>query len=392
MSLSRLLSDPTELNTIQNMLDDFCELTGLAAVVADELGQRVTALVNVSDYCKEMRKKDNLCCLSDRKGAKVAVNIGETCIYVCHAGLIDFAIPLFVSGKHVGSILAGQVRYEDKPTYDFSSEAIREWLSEESMYNKYQLLPSMNEDQIKKSARVLDIIRNYIVQRIEVMRVNDVNEKASNQEVFLQTYTDYMSELLQLMCSVKYLQSVKVLDQLCDYIRLNKPSDVDIKDLEVDYQITLETLLETGRSMDVLAYDDYVLTRQDAITETYFKVFDWTFNEILERKPFRVKDELDYAIAFTQRFHYKKISVRDVASYSNLSPDYFSRLFKRRLGVSYSEYLTQRRLTVAKLLLERTEDPINAIAITLGFGEAGYFTRVFKKYMGCAPSDYRIDC
>ncbi|MCM1143153.1 MAG: response regulator [Blautia sp.] len=72
-----------------------------------------------------------------------------------------------------------------------------------------------------------------------------------------------------------------------------------------------------------------------------------------------------------------------------LDPDYASKLFKKELGISFKNYLIQKRIEVAKNLLANTDLPINIIADNVGYGNYSYFTRIFKKVTGITPIEYR---
>ena len=78
-----------------------------------------------------------------------------------------------------------------------------------------------------------------------------------------------------------------------------------------------------------------------------------------------------------------------MADLVNLNPIYFSNLFKRELGKSFTEYLTEYRMKKAKELLRMSNQNINEIADTLGYSDARYFSKAFKKEVGIKPTDYR---
>lgn len=65
------------------------------------------------------------------------------------------------------------------------------------------------------------------------------------------------------------------------------------------------------------------------------------------------------------------------------------RLFKKEYGVTPYNYLLQRKLTQAKMLLENSAMPIRDIALTLGFRDSHYFSNFFKKEVGTSPLKYR---
>ncbi len=79
----------------------------------------------------------------------------------------------------------------------------------------------------------------------------------------------------------------------------------------------------------------------------------------------------------------------DLAAMIYLHPDYLSHAFKDETGVSLSEYILQMRLDYALALLEKTNRNISDIAEKCGFGSLAYFTKTFKRKIGMSPKEYR---
>lgn len=67
----------------------------------------------------------------------------------------------------------------------------------------------------------------------------------------------------------------------------------------------------------------------------------------------------------------------------------FSRSFRREIGISPIEYLSNVRLEHAMQLLTTTNLSINEIAVLSGFSNGNYFAKVFKRKLGFTPSDYK---
>lgn len=99
--------------------------------------------------------------------------------------------------------------------------------------------------------------------------------------------------------------------------------------------------------------------------------------------------EITQAMQYLQR-HFREVSsLEETASHVNLSPAYFSTLFKKVTGVPYSKYLNQLRIDEAKRLLQYTEISITEIAHQVGFNNLTHFDRVFRALENYPPSQLR---
>ena len=88
--------------------------------------------------------------------------------------------------------------------------------------------------------------------------------------------------------------------------------------------------------------------------------------------------------------HYEqKIAVKDAARACCLSESHFMKLFKKITGKSFNEFLIEHRLSMASKMLRNTGDRIIAIAVSSGFDNQSYFSRMFLRYYGMTPGEYR---
>jgi YesN/AraC family two-component response regulator len=100
-------------------------------------------------------------------------------------------------------------------------------------------------------------------------------------------------------------------------------------------------------------------------------------------------DRIHKALAYMHEHYAQPISLVEVADQVNLSPEYFSRLFKEKTGENFSVHLMMLRLQQAQKLLRETDDKIYEIANKVGYASSSYFTKSYKKYMGTNPEDVR---
>ena len=99
---------------------------------------------------------------------------------------------------------------------------------------------------------------------------------------------------------------------------------------------------------------------------------------------------VDSAVEYLDQ-HYTEegISLNTVARAINVSTNYLSAMFSQKMGMSFVEYLTQKRMTRAKQLLRQSGKRSGEVAAEVGYRDPRYFSFVFKKTQGCTPREYR---
>jgi AraC-like DNA-binding protein len=87
----------------------------------------------------------------------------------------------------------------------------------------------------------------------------------------------------------------------------------------------------------------------------------------------------------------EELSLGQVAKAVNASASYLCRLFKRTTGINYNQYRSRMRLEDAKQLLMNPNLRVGEIAYNVGFQSLTHFNRVFKKFIGQSPTEYRAE-
>jgi two-component system response regulator YesN len=85
----------------------------------------------------------------------------------------------------------------------------------------------------------------------------------------------------------------------------------------------------------------------------------------------------------------KEITLDSVSREVNMSPYYFSKLFKNVTGENFIEYVTRIRVETAKKLLFEGQFSVKEICVETGYADPNYFSRIFKKYVGTTPTEFR---
>jgi AraC-like DNA-binding protein len=85
----------------------------------------------------------------------------------------------------------------------------------------------------------------------------------------------------------------------------------------------------------------------------------------------------------------KKLSVREYASLLNITPNHLNKTIKNTTGKSPSEWILESVITEAKILLYQTNLTVSEISANVGILDQSYFSRIFKKYEGISPVEFR---
>ncbi|WP_371380155.1 PocR ligand-binding domain-containing protein [Sporomusa aerivorans] len=183
------LIDVIDLNFLQRFQDDFAESVGLASITVDVDGKPITSPSKYTKFCMNYTHStacgDKRCAASHRKGGEKAARTGKPVVYECHAGLIDFAAPIVLEGRLIGTILGGQV-LTGKPI----EEKYRK-IANEIGVNEDEYIAAVNEvtiltkERIEAAANVLYNVANCLsataYHERKLQQTTDVLNSSLNQ-------------------------------------------------------------------------------------------------------------------------------------------------------------------------------------------------------------------
>lgn len=103
----------------------------------------------------------------------------------------------------------------------------------------------------------------------------------------------------------------------------------------------------------------------------------------------RLKKVAEVIETYIQNHYMQDISMQEVARMMNYSEAYFCKLFKQCFSCNFTSYLVRIRMTAAKKLLTQSMENIKDISEAVGYSDANYFAKVFKRNTGLTPTEYR---
>lgn len=129
------------------------------------------------------------------------------------------------------------------------------------------------------------------------------------------------------------------------------------------------------------------LTDLISILENILNKVSESINKLLNTQTRKV---ISKALDFINKHFNEDITLNDVSEHVYMSPWYFSKLFKKETGETFTEFILKCRIEKAKELLKsRIELKAYEVAELVGFNDARYFGQIFKKVTGLTPTEYR---
>lgn len=140
--------------------------------------------------------------------------------------------------------------------------------------------------------------------------------------------------------------------------------------------------------------EDYVRALDDmSSTDEIFayarSVVGSSYQSLLEKKRTEDNKPIRFAKQYIRENYGKPISLESVSELAGFNPTYFSTLFKKETGLTFTEYLLQTRMDAAKDLLKDTNLNISVICERVGYSDHKYFSKTFTRLTGLKPNQYR---
>ncbi len=149
--------------------------------------------------------------------------------------------------------------------------------------------------------------------------------------------------------------------------------------------LALKAELETGNS-DSKPYADSMAT---ALAVHLMRYYGSRNPKIKEYKAGLPVHKLSQTLEYIDTHLDGDLTLTKLANLVQISPHYFSSLFKQSIGLTPHQYVTKCRLEQAKILLKRSSLPIVEICYQVGFQNQSHFTRLFRQYFKITPKAYR---
>ncbi len=176
------IGDVIDIKELQTLQDKWAKATDMAFVTVDVNGTPITETSNFTPFCERLRETPEFrekCYYCDACGGRKARKIGKAYVYICHAGLIDFAIPIMVKGQYIGAFLAGQIASDNKGNLKTITSKQTDFSQYEELTELYQQVQTLSVDKVEAVAQIICDSYNYSLEKEYANKVDtELREKS----------------------------------------------------------------------------------------------------------------------------------------------------------------------------------------------------------------------
>ena len=241
---------------------------------------------HTSNFCQIVKTNSKMKHCGGHDSVHLAARVGRLkrpLVNICHAGIAEVAVPVFMSGKHVATFFCGQARTERVARAGFAGvrrKVASLGVDERALEREFNKLPEVPEHRLESAGTVLSALAHYHVEALE------------------------------------------------------------------------------------RAFGD-------------------------KREMLRGHPRVEQAVVFARKHCCGPLREEDVAGTCGISTSHLSRTFRKIMGVTFTQYLTELRMAEAQRLLVRTSLSIMEVAMNVGYSRHSYFTKRFREIVGITPFDFR---
>lgn len=410
-------TDAFDLRLAQECAQAFSGSTGLGCVVSDAKGK----LYYESGYgcsscrlCEIARHQAEECIQAHIYGMTEAERFGGKYIYFCPMGLTCFVSPILGSEGSEAKITVGpflMVEKGDYAAWELTEQMKLPEETQKAIMEELKNIPFVSPHTVTQLSTLLFMAVGFMNNVSASKRMLDEQDSSAIQR----QVTAYIQELKTVSESPPYpfeteqalLRAVRqtnkpeaqrLLNELFGYIFFSVGSDFSQAKSRIYELLVLisRSAIEAGAdpTQTLSLSHQYLndlpgLKDVDSLCLWLTKVMGTLMDSVFEYLDARHANVIHQSIQYLNTHYSEHMTLEDMARKVYLSPSYFSRIFKKETGISFSSYLNRVRIEHSKELLRHQNLRLTDIALLSGFEDQSYFTKVFKKITGTTPLHYR---
>lgn len=398
---------------LEKLLRNYSLTSGMDVALYGADGEEQLCVRNPGCIC-EYGKGHFACRESIVFSGKKATEIGSAYIYETPCGLIMCITPLVLEEELLGFITTGPVVLWDKD--EFFADEFRKKCEKVGLDTQKCDPSGIRQIDCKSMTSIAETLtmlirymlqqeQKYIGQRLEISKMNMERLRAAKEMQIRESqphYNKYPIELeKELIASVQMgdkNQAKQIINRFLNEIFSYASGDLEIVKAKL-YEFTAflsRSAVEAGAPLatltGVIRKSSRLLLENadfsDICRETV-EILDGFIDAVYEsRGKKNTSEHLYKAIQYINAHYFEDLNLDILAQNVFVSSYYLSHLFRREMGVTFSDYLTKVRVSRAKELLMEGRS-VEDVSECVGYRDGNYFIKIFKKYVGVTPSKYR---
>lgn len=414
--MERIAATEFDLDTAKGIVDSFSAACGVQCLLYNGDGALLYAQGGPStgcDFCRKMARLTGTrlhCEKAHLYGAYQAERFGGRYIYFCPTGLAYSSSPIIVGGAVAGSMVCGPVLIMDVEDYLASDTLSQTHVPAEYIpvfRDAISAFPQMEPSRLSHLSNLLFAATVYISDSKHALFLNrngQEQQQTINEHIQRLKDLEHVShypvekeqELVSSISQGDRATAGRLLNEILGHIFFSTGGRLEVIRARVMELLVVlsRAAMYGGADVEQIFGLNYRYLREVDRLNTAEDLAQWLSN-ILDRFTALVFDLVDIkhkdviykAIDYIKRNYSGKLTLEETAAHINLSPSYFSKVFKEELGCSFNTYLNELRIEKSKAILLAGSASIVEICDLVGFEDQSYFTKVFKKITGVTPED-----
>ncbi len=399
------------------VLENLQAFTQIPIRLVDAGGAVLRRYGREAGYCRLLKENgvsQSQCQTQQMKAGQRAKALGGAYVFSCHANLTNIIYPLVHQDILLGSVLLGPFLMDSPESTLVSTLAEKHGFTPGLSLELYdeltglQVIPPAKVGQLEKLTE--DLLSPLVsTERASLLhkqgklyqqsRLNETIQqyKAQSSSPSSEFFYEKQTQLLAKVRTGDMGQSKALLNELIGHVLFFEGGKLDavrIRAIELTTLLSRVAMDSGARADSVYELNSKFL--QMMLREQNMEELCYLLQEVVESfmdAAFAQKAPGNLYIRQALRFmadnYAQKLTLGAVSAHVGLSPNHFSTLFHKTMGISFQEHLSRLRVEESKRLLLNSQYSLNDIAIAMGFTDQSHYCKVFKRITGISPGKYR---
>jgi AraC-like DNA-binding protein/ligand-binding sensor protein len=346
-------------------------------------------------------------------GTSEAERFGGKYVYFCPMGLNCFVSPIVGQRDGAAKVTAGPFRMidmDDYIAYDLKNLHSVEKSKIDGLIPVLQEIPYVAPSRVNSLSTLLFMAVGFMNNVSSANRMLDsqasdyiqgqINDyimrlkSGVNQEEPAQYPFDTERELLDSVTESDRPKAQRLLNELLGHIFFASGGDFSRIKTRIYELLTMlsRAAVDAGASPEYtfqLTHDFFTKSQNisniDNLCFNLTKITNQFIDCIFEFSDVKNVNVIHKALQYMRQNYFNKVSLNSVARIVDLSPSYFSKVFKKEMGCNFNTYMNTVRIEKSISMLRYENMTLSNIATAVGFEDQSYFTKVFKRITGISP-------